>query len=114
MGRTSITLPFRSMKVSVPTRPLRSARSPILMMMTGTSFWHVVPTAPTKIGPAAVVDGGVLGGGVGGGLVGGLVGGGVVGGLVGGVQGGLPFWIHGPPTRPWGWVSSTNTNLMST
>src|SRR4051812_23790517 len=99
MGRTSITLPFRSMKVSVPTCPLRSARSPILMTMTGTSFWHVVPTAPTKIGAAVVVlGGGVLGGGV----VGGVLGGGVVGGVLGGgVQGGVPFWIHGPPTRPW-------------
>jgi hypothetical protein len=26
----------------------------------------------------------------------------------------VPFSIHGPPTRPWGWVSKTNTNLMST
>ena len=50
----------------------------------------------------------------------------VVAGVVGGVVGmevavvvvttvqPVPFWIHGPPTRPWGWVSNTNTNLMST
>jgi hypothetical protein len=57
--------------------------------------------------------------------------GGVVGGVVGVVVGAVvavvvevvvvvgvvqpvPFSIHGPPTRPCGWVSNTNTNLMST
>ena len=26
----------------------------------------------------------------------------------------VPFSIHGPPTRPWGWLPKMNTNLMST